>query len=69
MLTIRLPKKQWGKAWRAMIEVGPIRLVARDLIYEVLPVHLDILNSRGFPYEVIPSNPRSRGRQRHGKAD
>jgi len=23
MIAIRLPKGQWGKAWRAMIEVAP----------------------------------------------
>ncbi len=47
MMTIRLPKQQWGKAWRAMIEVAPVRLVADDPIYEVLPAHLELLTERG----------------------
>ena len=53
MIAIRLTKAEWGKAWRAMIEIAPVRLVAHDPIYEVLPAHLDVLNSRGFRYEVV----------------
>ncbi len=53
MITIRLAKKQWGKAWRAMIEVGPVHLVADDPIYEVLPAHLEVLDARGFQYEMV----------------
>jgi hypothetical protein len=53
MITIRLPKTDWGKAWRAMIEVGPVRLIADDPVYEVLPAHLELLTARGFPYEVV----------------
>jgi hypothetical protein len=57
MLIIRLPKSTWGQAWRAMIEVAPVRLIAGDPIYEVLPVHLDALTARGFTYEIAPSRP------------
>lgn len=53
MLTIRLPKSEWGKAWRAMIEVGPVRLIADDPLYEVLPAHLELLTARGFTFEVV----------------
>jgi hypothetical protein len=38
MLTIRLPKTEWANAWRAMIDVAPVRLITDDPIYEVLPV-------------------------------
>ena len=70
MLTIRLPKKkEWGKAWRAMIEIGPVTLVAHDPIYEVLPAHLELLNSRGFSYEVVPSRPPRSEKRRHGTTD
>ncbi len=69
MLTIRLSKADWGKAWRAMIEVAPVRLVADDPIYEVLPAHLEALTARGFTYEVVPSRPRRPERRRHGTAD
>jgi len=69
MLTIRLPKADWAKAWRAMIEVAPVRLIARDPNYEVLPVHLELLTASGFAYEVVPlRSPRPENR-RHGPAD
>jgi hypothetical protein len=58
MLTIRLPKSEWAKAWRAMIEIGPVRLIADDPIYEVLPSHLELLTARGLTYEIVRSRPR-----------
>jgi hypothetical protein len=60
MIAIRIPKKQRGKAWRAMIEIGPISLIAKDPIYEVLPAHIEMLKTRGFSYEIVQSIP---GRQ------
>jgi len=69
MLTIRLPKTEWGKAWRAMIEVAPVRLVADDPIYEILPVHLEVLTARGFNYEIVQFRPTRPQKRRHGTAD
>jgi hypothetical protein len=69
MLTVRLPKNEWAKAWRAMIEVAPVRLVADDPIYEVLPAHLELLTTRGFTYEVVSLRPRRSEKRRHGTAD
>jgi hypothetical protein len=69
MLTIRLAKADWAKAWRAMIEVAPVRLVADDPVYEVLPLHLELLSARGFTYEVVPLRTRRPEKRRHGTAD
>jgi hypothetical protein len=69
MVTIRLTKRDWAKAWRAMIEVAPVRLIQDDPIYEVLPAHLEVLAARGFTYEVLPGRPRPKERRRHGTAD
>ena len=69
MLAIRLSKSEWGKAWRAMIEVAPVRLVADDPVYEVLPAHLELLDARGFSYEVVNSQPGRKEKRRHGTAD
>ncbi len=69
MITIRLPKAEWGKAWRAMIEVGPVRMIAHDPVYEVLPAHLELLNARGFQYEVVQPRPRRQEKRRHGTGD
>ena len=69
MLTIRLLKADWAKAWRAMIEVAPVRLIADDPIYEVLPAHLELLSARGFRYEVVQMRPQRPEKRRHGTAD
>ena len=69
MLTIRLPKADWAKAWRAMIEVAPVRLIRDDPIYEVLLAHLVVLTERGFDYEVVPVRPNRAEKRRHGTAD
>src|SRR5438132_11696771 len=63
MLTIRLPKAQWAKAWRTMIAVAPVRLIGDDPLYEVLPAHLEVLTARGFTYEVVPLRPRPKAKQ------
>ncbi|MFO0964032.1 MAG: hypothetical protein U0793_00410 [Gemmataceae bacterium] len=66
MLTIRLPKQEWAKAWRAMIEIGPVRLIRDDPVYEILPAHLEALTARGFSYGVVQLfRPENR---RHGTA-
>lgn len=69
MLTIRIPKADWAKAWRAMIEIAPVRLIADDPLYEVLPAHLELLTSRGLTFEVVQPMRRRRERGRHGKAN
>ena len=53
MIAIRIPKSQWGKVWKAMIQVGPVRLVSAEPIYEVLPAHLELLNSLRITYDVV----------------
>jgi hypothetical protein len=64
-----LPKQQWGTAWRAMVEIGPIRLVSDDPIYEVQPAHLELLDSRGFSYEVINPRNHRKHKPRHAASD
>ncbi len=49
MIAVRLDKKDWGKALRAMIAIAPVRLIAADPMYEVLPAHLELLSRAGFP--------------------
>lgn len=68
MITIRLPKAEHAKAWRAMVEIGPVTLIAADPIYIVLPAHLELLTARGISYEVIQKRPRRQEKPRHGKA-
>lgn len=63
MVTIRLAKAEWANAWRAMIEVAPVRLIADDPVYEVLPAHLEVLTTRGYTFDVVPLRPRLAGGQ------
>jgi hypothetical protein len=64
MIAIRIPKAQRATAWRAMIEIAPVRLVAKDPIYEVNPAHLELLTAHGIPFEIvmIPSPPQEKRR-------
>jgi hypothetical protein len=65
MLAVRIPKHHWGKAWRAMIEIAPVRLVSADPIYEVLPEHVEMLAAQGVAYEVVtPASKRQQGPRR-----
>lgn len=57
MPAVRIPKRQWGKAWRAMIEIAPVRLVSTDPVYEVHPAHLEMLTAQGFAYEMVKPVP------------
>lgn len=69
MIAVRIAKQHWGKAWRAMVEVAPVRLVADDPIYEILPIHLEILSSRGFSYELVHPRLDDKEERRRAKAD
>jgi hypothetical protein len=69
MIAIRIPKQQWGKAWRAMIEIAPVRLLSKEPIYEVLPAHLEVLTARGFSYEVVRAHPGRKEKRRHATSD
>ena len=51
----------------AMIEIGPVRMIALDPIYEVLPADVEMLSERGFTYEVVQLRP-AWVRQVHGLA-
>ena len=65
MIAIRIPKAQRAKAWRAMIEVAPVRLVSQGPVYEVCPAHLELLTAQGIAYEVVrlPPDPQEKRRR------
>lgn len=64
MLAIRIAKAQRARPWRAMIDVAPVRLVAKDPIYEVNPAHLELLTALGISYEVVKQPPVLREKDR-----
>jgi hypothetical protein len=63
MIAIRIPKAQRAKAWRAMIEVAPVRLVSKEPVYEVCPAHLELLSGRGIAFEVVKRPPGPQEKQ------
>jgi hypothetical protein len=69
MLAIRIPKAHRAKAWRVMIEVAPVRLVAKDPIYEVCPAHLELLTAEGIPYQVVRLPARPQEKRRHATSN
>ena len=69
MVTIRLKKRDWAKAWRAMIEIGSVRLIRDDPVYVVEPAHLELLTRLGYSYEVVPPGNRNTQSQRNGTTD
>jgi hypothetical protein len=69
MIAIRIPRQQWGKAWRAMIEIAPVRVVSKEPICEVYPAHLEMLEARGFAYEVIDTRESNKRKARRAAPD
>jgi hypothetical protein len=52
-----------------MIEVAPVRLIADDPIYEVMPSHLELLRALRFQHEVINSSPPKSQKRSYPKAE
>jgi hypothetical protein len=69
MIAVRIAKGDWAKAWRALIELAPVRLIADDPIYEVLPAHLELLTGRRFSFEVVTPQHGRKEKRRHGAPD
>ena len=68
MIVIRVSRSHWGKALLAMTEVGPVHVIAKDPLIEVLPAHLEVLKARGLSYEIVTPVRRT-AQRRHAKSD
>lgn len=69
MLAIRISKAQQAKAWRAMIRVAPVRLISKELVYEVYPAHLRLLTEQGIPYEEVNLPPGRQEKRRRATSN
>jgi hypothetical protein len=67
MIPIRLKERDEAKAWRAMIDIGPVTIIGRDPVYVVQAVQLELLVAKGFWFEVIPPRLRKTPRTKHAK--
>ena len=55
MPRIRIPEEHWGEVWMALVEVGAISRVSVEPIYLVSKKHIDILQEKNLPFELVDS--------------
>ena len=55
MPRIRIPKEHWNEVWIALVEVGAISRVSVEPIYLVSKKHIDILQEKNLPFELVDS--------------
>lgn len=51
MPVIKLPKADWGKAWRLLIQEGGTTRISKEHVYLVSPRQLKLLQERQLPYQ------------------
>lgn len=66
MVTIRIPRDQWGPVWRALVAAGPISRVSEELIYLVTDSQLRLLRRKNLPFEVVESSNGRAAGKKHG---
>jgi len=68
MIVIRIARSQWDKALLAMTEVGPVHVIAKEPLIEVLPAHLAGLKALGLAAESRPPARRT-AQRRHATSN
>jgi len=55
MPAIRIPKENWGKIWRALLDIGEIHRIPPEdeKVYIVSDKHIEHLKARNLPYEEV----------------
>ena len=53
MRLVRIPEKQWGKVWTALIETGPISRFTKEPIYLVSDHHVRMLRRKKLPFKLV----------------
>jgi len=55
MPRIRISKEHWSEVWMALVEVGAISRVSVEPIYLISKKHIDILQEKNLPFELVDS--------------
>ena len=55
VVTIRIPKDDWGRVWRALVAAGPVSRVSEEPVYLVTDRQLQLLRRKKLPFEVVTS--------------
>ena len=53
MIKVKIPRETWHKAWKSLLQEGPVTRVSKDYIYLISDRHLQILEEKQPPFEEI----------------
>ena len=53
MPLIKLPKENWGKAWRLLIQEGGTTRTSKNHVYLVSNRQMKLLQEKQLPFEVL----------------
>ncbi len=56
MPVIRIPEKEWGKVWFALVSSGPISRVSQEPIYFVSDRQVRMLRKKKLPFQIISNS-------------
>ena len=51
MIKVKIPRETWHKAWKSLLQEGPVTRVSKDYIYLISDRHLQILEEKQLPFE------------------
>ena len=61
MPRIRIPKEHWSEVWMALVEAGAISRISVEPIYLVSKKHIDVLQEKNLPFELVNSRKKTGG--------
>ena len=53
MIKVKIPRETWHKAWKLLLQEGPVTRVSKDYVYLISDRHLQILREKQLPFEEI----------------
>jgi hypothetical protein len=66
VVTIRIPRDQWGPVWQALVAAGPVSRVSEEPIYLVTDSQLRLLQRKKLPFEIVDSSNGHAAGKKHG---
>ena len=65
MIKVKIPRQTWHKAWKLLLQEGPVTRVSKDYVYLISDRHLQILKEKQLPFEEIDTVVSSSEKIRH----
>jgi hypothetical protein len=66
VVTIRIPRDQWGPVWQALVAAGPVSRVSEEPIYLVTQSQVRLLQRKKLPFEIVESSNGRAADRKHG---